>query len=151
MEERLEAHTPCVHAAAHSSQSVWTMQASQAQNSQPRVPSQALPHSALQRPGRHRAPIVDPFKRRGKSGSAPGAFSLPESERLLLDPLLLQLCQAPLFMRDETKKAFAVEEQAAGPELGENMRAGREGGREGDRERGKKGRKREREGGREGR
>lgn len=151
MEERLEAHTPCVRAAAHSSQSVWPMQASQARNTQPRAPSQALPHSALPQPGRHRAPPVDPFKRRGKSGSAPGAFSLPESERLLLDPLLLQLCQVPLFMRDETKKAFAEEEQAAGPELGENMRAGREGGREGDRERGKKGRKREREGGREGR
>lgn len=77
--------------------------------------------------------LVDPFKGRGKSGSAPGFFSLPESERLLLGPLLLQLCQVPLFVRDETKKAFAVEEQAAGPELGENTRAGREGGREGGR------------------
>lgn len=31
-------------------------------------------------------------------------------------------------MRDETKKAFAVEEQAAGPELGKKLRAGRHGG-----------------------
>lgn len=65
---------------------------------------------------------------------APGSFSLPESEWLLLGPLLLQLRQVPLFVRDETKKAFAVEEQAAGPELGENMRAGREGGREAGKE-----------------
>lgn len=44
-------------------------------------------------------------------------------------------------MRDETKKAFAVEEQAAGPELGKKLRAGRHGG---GTERGKR-EKRERE------
>lgn len=44
-------------------------------------------------------------------------------------------------MSDETKMAFAVEEQATGPELGEKVGAGREGGDEGKRERGTKGRK----------
>lgn len=43
------------------------------------------------------------------------------------------MCQVPVFMRDETKKAFAVEQQVTGLELGEKVGAeGMEKGKEGE-------------------
>lgn len=56
-------------------------------------------------------------------------------------PFFPKLCQVLVFMRDETKKAFAMEEQATRPELREKVGVGRDGGREGGRERGNKERK----------
>lgn len=56
-------------------------------------------------------------------------------------PNFPKLCQVLVFMRDETKKAFAMEEQATGPEQREKAVAGRDWGREGERERETKGRK----------
>lgn len=61
------------------------------------------------------------------------------------------MCQVPVFMRDETKKAFAVEQQVTGLELGEKVGAERDGEREGGGERGKREEKMMEEGGKEDR
>lgn len=58
-----------------------------------------------------------------------------------LVPDFSKRCQVPAFMRDETKKAFAVKEKATGQEPGEKVEAGRDGERGGERERGGEGRK----------
>lgn len=70
-------------------------------------------------------------------------------------------CQVPVFMKDETKKAFVVEKQETGPELGEGVGAemrererrrarGRKGGKgKREKEEWKKWGGREREGGRD--
>lgn len=101
------------------------------------------------------ATLDSPHIRGGAGNPLQPHLKEEESETWFLDPSHFQsvrsyypipffpkLCQVLVFMRDETKKPCAVEEQATRPELGEKVEARRDGGREGERERGKKGRKR---------